>query len=149
MSKLRCLAPRDYCERQKRHGNRKGQPHSIGADLRRKIEIKVERICNLRAALCIQNYQRDKMRVDIIEDDDVDEMADMLDDSDDDGGEIFVPDGLRPNTIEAIDDDIVLIGAVSVGEENLIRTGVQTLEVDNQLSLEYSYTTDVRFLSFK
>lgn len=116
-SRLRCLLPKDYREN-KREMRPTLRPHSANGNLRRKINIKIERIFNLQKALNIQNKQRDKIEIQEINEEDIAELQVLLDDDDTD-------------TV-SIDDD-----------ETPTPNALVPLEVDKELSLEYSYTTDV------
>lgn len=110
--------------------------------LEKRIKVKSERLTNLKKALCILNRDNDKKgTVDV---DDLDEFDNLLVDYMPQRDDISISNS--PGDQEVNDDCIVVHTDNRMARSNTITTGVDTrvLEVDRDLSAEYSYTTDVR-----
>lgn len=139
------MLPFDYCENEKKKPLRR-PPKSECAKIKEKIKINVERIANLKKAISLHNRLIDKTSID-----DVDEIDDLLDGSDDE---------MPPST------DIIRAGSSMQGEndesivivsENMmyddapiaITTGIALVKVDNEFSVEYCYTSDVSYLLYQ
>lgn len=157
MSRLRRLIPVNYREKREKQDTRnevqfsEGTPNQMHTDvmvppssihtLRRELLIKAEAVSHLKNALYIQNIQRDKGELEVLTPSDVDELDNYLDDSDDDGDGLSTP---QLNQLPTDDDDDDLILVDQGHTDNMIKTGVPLVYVDNEFSLQYGYVLNVR-----
>lgn len=96
------------------------------------LEIKRERISNMKTALYSMNKQHDKYDIK-----DVEEYDDLI--SEDEGEDETDSSNIAPSTSES--NDVI---EINENENNaVIRTGVEPLQTDYSLSMEYSFITDV------
>lgn len=143
---LRCNIPIDYCEKDFKIP-KQNRPQSACAQIKKKVEIKIERISNLKKALYIRNQESDMIRLDEL---DVDEMDDLLDESDDEMPPDISVTNTDPSSLANADetaDDVIEINATAriVTPECLITTGIDPIEVDEEFSLEYCFVNDVSY----
>lgn len=121
-SRLRCLIPIDYDEREKKVKKRI-RPKTEYSKVIEKISNTIENMSALKKEIYIQNRIKDKISVD-----DLSEIEDLLDDSDSDSEE----------TIDIIEAD-----STHADGQSSSTSAIENLKVDTEFSLEYSFTTDV------
>lgn len=137
----------NYCEREKKVPTT-NRPQSDYAETKQSIKIKVERISNLKKAINIRNQQRDKIKIDDIDDVDVEKIQELIEESDDEMPPIIDEAGpsQQPNNEEEADSIIEIIspnGAIASTSNMDCADQTTRMETDKEFSLEYSYTTDV------
>lgn len=118
-----CENPRKGCRRLNDHQK---EIAAVTAELK----IKRERISNMKTALYSMNVQHDKYDIK-----DVEEYDELI--SEDEGEDKTDSSNIAPSTCES--NDVIEID----GNNAVIRTGVEPLQTDYSLSMEYSFTTDV------
>lgn len=119
-SRLRCKVPVDYDEKEVREPKR-SRPKTEYAKLKQKIFGTIEHMSKLNMELCVHDRLWDKISIA-----DVEEIQELLDDSDSDDE---VPVDLYQNQFDSSRSDEA--------------SAVQNLKVDKDFSLEYGFTTDV------
>lgn len=144
MAKKRKLRPVDYCDRPAKKRRIKPQTDEEKQidDLMERIKIKSERLTNLKAAVRILNRENDQNE--IIDVEDLDEFNQLLDDD-------YIPQSsdvdtsISPADIDENGDCIMVTTRSKTTQRSTITSGIdaRVLEVDRDLSVEYSYTTDV------
>lgn len=84
------------------------------------------------------NQEKDRMDIQILDERDVEEFHSLLEGSDDEDLASY----------DAIDDDVIDVEDPHnlTSDANCVSVGVSPLKVDTELSMEYSYTTDVRYV---
>lgn len=140
-------------------------PRNKYAKLKKQIEIKIERISALKKGLCVNNQLRDKNDIECVEDD-VAEIFDLLDGSDDEmpqesemPEQIEIPQrneievtpspSRNANTDENEDSvEIITENGIGIAATNEITAGIEPIQVDSEFSLQYSYTTDVSYFRY-
>lgn len=146
-NRLRCVAV-DYCEKKeerKKRSQTQRRPRSEHETIRQQIKIKIERISNIKKALNIHNQQRDKMQ---IQDVDLEEIDELLDETEDEMPSDIVEIEAGHYQLAQNDgaaDDLIEIGSHAGIRTNTISTGIDPIQVDNTFSVEYSFTVDVSF----
>lgn len=115
--------------------------------MHQQIKVKSERITALKRALGTMNRDSDKRCIVDLDQLDLDEYDDLLDD---DETPQCIADVPTPQTSsnEEVDDDCFAINTdQQATQPNIMTIGVEEmlLEIDRDFSLEYSYTTDVRY----
>lgn len=140
-SKKRSLRPIDYSEISPE------KPCAVSVGMTRaktELKIKIERLTNLNKALLVLNLQNDKRRVQLVTDSDLEEIEDIMDTEPNHEPGIRSAD--EAQTAHDADNEVVII----LGFEKqppqpqpTISVGVEPLEVDEDLSLQYSFTVDV------
>lgn len=137
----------DYSETKKKKPSN-NRPLTDYAETKQSINIKIERISNLKKAIYIRNQQRDKILIEDIDDNDVDEIQNLIEESDDEipsNIEEIVP-SKHSNTIndEEVDDTIQIVADnAATALASHIATGIHRMEIDEEFSVQYSYTTGV------
>lgn len=143
MAKKRAKLPLNYCEQSKRKRRQKSltDEEKQMEVVKNCIKVKSERLTYLKKALSILN--RDDNKRGFVEIDDLEEYDQLLVD--------YMPQrddiGISNSLANEPDDDCIVVHADNrMSRSNVITTGIDTqvLEVDRDLSAEYSYTTDVR-----
>lgn len=114
------MTPLDYDENDKKDTKRK-RPKTEYALLKDEIFTTIEHITNLNRALYVQNKLID----------DLDEIQELLDNSDSDSDS---------------DEELIEIEASSSNAHEVSTSSTQNLQIDREFSLEYGYTTDVSSL---
>lgn len=89
------------------------------------------------------------MDVQNLDPDDIDEIDDLIDESDDEIPQNENDEPQATNGDDSMDDDLVEIGIGVATTRNAITAGIVPTELDQEFSLEYSYTTDVSFNKLK
>lgn len=120
---------------------------SESAIIREKIQVKIERISNLKKGISFQNKQRDKVDIEYIAESDVDEFDELAGGSEDEmPSEMDEIENVmvEPNNDESL-DDLIEIDPLA-GRAPNIAAGVPPIEVDNEFSLEYCFVSDVSYL---
>lgn len=154
----RVVVPKNYCENKRNktarcvsiqranHSNNQPASRSKKAPsaiqkLKLAIKIESQRITNSKRGVFMCNQQINKKNTEIISEEDLEEFEVLIED-----------DNLReaqnnatPLAEEEQSDDIMIIEEGPVRNvRNGVLPGVAPLHIDRNLSLEYTYTTDVR-----
>lgn len=143
--KTRDFYPVNYCEDGPKRKRRDHVPTDVEIVIE-EIKIKVERLTHLKRSIDVLNRQHDKKEVMDIDDDDIEEFNKLLEAKDNERDEV-------PRTIDECDfgtsndatnddsDELIVMnsGPASSG----IITGITGIEIDEEFSMQYSYTTDV------
>lgn len=144
MTKKRAKPPLNYCEESKRKRSKKKltDEEEIIEVVKDCIKVKSERITYLKKALSILNRDDNKRGFAGI--DDLEEYDQLLADHMPQRDDINIPNPLHNQEVD--DDCIVVHAGTRMSRSNVMTIGIDTqvLEVDRDLSAEYSYTTDVR-----
>lgn len=116
------------------------------AALKAKILVKNERITNLKKALFIGNKERDRMMIESIDEQDVEELQDLLAESvSSDEDEEQAPLNRTTQNPET-DDDIIEVGG-HLGKP-VRPAGVAPMEIDEEFSLQYAFFRNVSKQNF-
>lgn len=144
MQKRRSVLPVNYCEeigRTERNVRPLNEKQKRIMELKTEIKIKSERLTYLKKAVFVFNQQIDKRKVEIIDEDDLEEFEELIDDDD---MEYDVENGSVPVSNADLSDNVSLIeGGRELNEQRALLPGVEPLQIDSNFSLEYSYTNDV------
>lgn len=141
VQKKRAVIPKNYSEQ--KHANnslRSNNRRNPISQLKGEIKIKAERITNLKKAMLVMNQYIDKRKVQDIDEDDLKEFENLFDD------DIVGEREIEPVQVAEPEepDDVVIVGVEEERDgRNVFRVGVEPLEVDRNLSLQYTYSTDV------
>lgn len=112
------------------------------AQAKAELKIKIERLTNLNKPLKVLNLQNDKRRVELVTDSDLEEIDDIMDTEPDHEMGIRLADTLQSSHV-ADSEDVIILGLENQPPQPTISVGIQSLEVDEDLSLQYSFTVDV------
>lgn len=133
------MQPNNYCE----ISPKKTVAVSVEmAQAKAELKIKIERLTNLNKALKVLNLQNDKRRVELVTDSDLEEIDDIMDTEPDHEMGIRLADTLQSSHV-ADSEDVIILGFENQPPQPTISVGIQSLEVDEDLSLQYSFTVDV------
>lgn len=150
LSRKRRLSPVNYDESdEKRKYRQSNGNQSAAALVKEKIRIECEHISRLKSAIGALNRQHDRREVLDVCESDCEEIDDLITAPDQQNEEVptSMDECKRVPSKFAEDgdsDDSLIFIASSTLHSSIIRTGIIPLEVDNEFSLEYTYTTDVR-----
>lgn len=106
------------------------------------LKIKIERVTNLNKALLVLNLQNDKRRVEFVTESDLEEIDDIMD-TEPDHEPGICPVNTPQSSHDRDSEDVIILGFENRPANTVISVGVQPLEVDEDLSLQYSFTVDV------
>lgn len=138
-SKKRPWRPMDYCEISPK------KPSAVAVEMtqaKAELKIKVERLTNLNKALVVLNLQNDKRRVELVTDSDLEEIEDIMD-TEPDHDAIHRSDNAPQALNDTDSEDVIILGPVNQPKQPSLSIGVLPLEVDEDLSVQYSFIVDV------
>lgn len=133
--RLRRNVPKNYCENIRKRPKKILPPKSQYDILMEQIQCKIERITGMREGILIGNKERDKVKIQSLDEDDIDEMDDILIESDTDGDGLPVEDTFTSNehAYKSDSDGVEVLNSGNVNEDR-ISTGMPKLKIDGPFS---------------